>query len=49
MSIKYLFKYLTKGPDRIRAVIEDNIYTEQSKQIIYKEIENILKFFIIYG
>ena len=30
MLIKYLFKYLTKGPDRIRAVIEDNICIEQS-------------------
>ena len=30
MLIKYLFKYLTKSPDRIRAIIEDNIYTEES-------------------
>ena len=38
---KYLFKYLTKCLDRIRAVIEDNICTEQSEQAIYKETNEI--------
>ena len=39
MLIKYLFKYLTKGPDRIRAVIEDNVYTENSEKTHYTEVD----------
>ena len=38
MLIKYLFKYLTKGPDRIRAVIENNICMEKSGELNYTEI-----------
>ena len=30
MLIKYLFKYLTKGPNRMKAVIEDNIYIQKN-------------------
>ena len=41
MLIKYLFKYLTKGSDRIRAVIEDNIITENNKIINYKVVDEI--------
>ena len=41
MLIKYLFKYLTKGPDRIRAVIEDNICAEKTGQIIYHDVDEI--------
>ena len=41
MLIKYLFKYLTKGPDRIRAVIEDNVITENSKITAYKDVDEI--------
>ena len=41
MLIKYLFKYLTKGPNRIRAVIEENIITENNETIIYKEVDEI--------
>ena len=38
MLIKYLFKYLTNGPDRIRAVIENNICMEKSRELNYTEI-----------
>ena len=41
MLIKYLFKYLTKRLDRIRVVIEDNIYTEKFREINYKEVDEI--------
>ena len=41
MLIKYLFKYLTKGPDRIRAVIEDNMPTEITAETNYQEIDEI--------
>ena len=39
--IKYLFKYLAKRPDRIRAVLEDNIFLENYGQISYHEIDEI--------
>ena len=41
MLIKYLFKYLTKGPDRIRAVIEDNMPAETTGETNYQEIDEI--------
>ena len=41
MLIKYLFKYLAKGPDQIRAVLEDNICIENSGEINYQEIDEI--------
>ena len=41
MLIKYLFKYLTKSPDRIRAVIEENICTENSGKINYTSVDEI--------
>ena len=41
MLIKYLFKYLVKGPDRVRAVLEDNVYIENFGQINYREIDEI--------
>ena len=41
MIIKYLFKYLTKSPDRIRAVIEDSIIIENNESINYKEVDEI--------
>ena len=41
MLIKYLFKYLAKRPDRIRAVLEDNIFLENYGQISYHEIDEI--------
>ena len=41
MLIKYLFKYLTKGPDRIRAVIEDNICVENSGKFKYTNVDEI--------
>ena len=41
MLIKFLFKYLAKGPDRIRAVLEDNICIEKSGQISYQEVDEI--------
>ena len=39
MLIKYLFKYLTKGPDRIKAVIEKNICTKNSQKIDYTFVD----------
>ena len=36
-----LFKYLTKGPDRIRAVLEDNICTHTTKQVNHNGIDGI--------
>ena len=39
--IKYLFKYLTKGPDRIRVIIEKNIYTENSGKLDYTNVDEI--------
>ena len=41
MLIKYLFKYLTKGPDRIWTIIEDNICTEDSGQPKYTNVDEI--------
>ena len=41
MLIKYLFKYLAKWSDRIRAVLEDNICIENSGEINYQEIDEI--------
>ena len=37
--IKYLFKYLAKGPDRVRAILEDNIYVDSFGHINYQEID----------
>ena len=45
MLIKYLFKYLTKGPDRIRAVIEDNVSIENTSETSYREIDEIKKLY----
>ena len=41
MLIKYLFKYLTKGPDQIRAIIEENIYTENLGKLAYTNVDEI--------
>ena len=41
MLIKYLFKYLTKCPDRIRAIIEDNICIENFGEIRYTNVDEI--------
>ena len=41
MLIKYLFKYLTKGPDRIRAVLENNICSENLTEINIYEVDEI--------
>ncbi|KAJ9183289.1 hypothetical protein P3X46_007166, partial [Hevea brasiliensis] len=40
MLIKYLFKYLTKGLDRIRMVIEENIIINDS-ETSYRQIDEI--------
>ena len=45
MLIKYLFKYLTKGPDKIKVVIEDNIISENNQTINYKEVDKIKTYF----
>ena len=41
MLIKYLFKYLAKGPDRVRAILDDNIYVDNFGHINYQEIDEI--------
>ena len=38
----YLFKYLAKGPDRIRAILENNICTQNLGQTNYQEVDKIL-------
>ena len=40
-----LIKYLTKGPDWIRAVIEENICIENSGKINYKDVDEIKKLY----
>ena len=36
-----MFKYLTQGTDRVKAVLEDNIYVENFGQINYQEVDEI--------
>ncbi|XP_020111449.1 uncharacterized protein LOC109726322 [Ananas comosus] len=42
--IKYLFKYVSKGPDRTRAVIEDNVTINEKGDRQYEEIDEVKKY-----
>ncbi|XP_020108369.1 uncharacterized protein LOC109724099 isoform X2 [Ananas comosus] len=45
MLIKYLFKYINKGPDRMRAVIEDScLSTEVNSKKQYDGVDEIKRF-----